>query len=222
MDRALICFTRLPVPGHTKTRLMPAFTGRQCAALHTAFLRDLSHTFSQVAADLYVAYAPAGDPAPLRAIFPGARGMFPQEGEGLGQRMARALDRVLSLSYGSCVLVGADLPTLSPAHLAGAFSALEGADVTLGPTPDGGYYLVGLKAPCPALFTGQRYGTGSVYADAQRALALAGRSFAHAPPCDDVDTPEDVGALWREIRGTGSHTADYLATIFSQEDSHVP
>ena len=97
MRRAIICFTRAPIPGQTKTRLMPRLTGEQCAVLHRAFLRDLSRAFAQVDADLYIAYTPEGGEAALREFFPAARTLFPQRGEDLGSRMEGALDRVLEL-----------------------------------------------------------------------------------------------------------------------------
>ena len=128
--------------------------------------------------------------------------------------MAAAMDRVLALGHSPCVLIGSDLPLLTAAHLNGAFAALEGADATLGPTPDGGYYLVGLKRPCPPLFAGKRYGSGDVYGDAVAALEAAGRSFAPAPACADVDTPEDLRALRRALAGAESHTARYLRQLF--------
>ena len=58
MKRAVICFTRVPVPGKTKTRLMPLLGGKNCARLHTAFLQDLAGVYRQLDADLFVAYAP--------------------------------------------------------------------------------------------------------------------------------------------------------------------
>lgn len=212
MKRALICFTRPPVPGHTKTRLMPLLSGEACAALHTAFLRDLANLCSRLDADLYVSYAPEGDWGILREIFPAALDFFPQTGDGLGERMHRALSLVLSLGYDACVLFGSDLPELTQAHLAAAFAALEQADATLGPTADGGYYLVGLKAPCRSLFAGHRYGHASVYENALAAIRSAGLRFRAAPPCRDVDVPEDL----MRLRGTvppGSYTARLLNAL---------
>lgn len=212
MKRALICFTRPPLPGRTKTRLMPLLTGEACAALHAAFLRDAADVCGQVDADLYVAYAPEGDWRVLREIFPAALGFFPQTGEGLGERMHRALAGVLSLGYGACVLIGSDLPELTPEHIHAAFAALEEADVTLGPTADGGYYLVGLKEPCRDLFAGQRYGHASVYENALAAVRSSHRSFCPAPACQDVDVPEDLMRLPGTVR-PGSHTARLLKTM---------
>lgn len=215
MKQALICFTRPPIPGKTKTRLMPMLTGAQCAALHTAFLRDISAVCAGVSADLYIAYAPEGGWTILREVFPAAQGFFPQAGQDLGDRMHRALAHVLALGYEACVLIGSDLPELSSGHLSAAFAALETADVTLGPTVDGGYYLVGLKQPCKALFTGQRYGHGGVYENAVAAALAAGRSFRPAPPCRDVDVPEDLRRLYGTVP-PGVHTARLLEILIKE------
>lgn len=215
MRRAMICFTRVPVPGRTKTRLMPLLSGEECAALHTAFLRDIADVCGQLDAHLFVAYTPSGDWGVLREIFPAAQGFFPQEGQGLGERMHRALSGVLAMGYGSCVLTGSDLPEMTAGHLTAAFDALEAADVTLGPTEDGGYYLVGLKEPCEALFMGQQYGHASVYRNALEAVRAAGRSFCPAPPCRDVDVPEDLRRLVKTVQ-PGSHTARLLETLMRE------
>lgn len=217
MKRALICFTRPPVPGRTKTRLMPLLSGEACAALHTAFLRDIAGLCGRVDADLYVAYAPEGDWGILREIFPAALDFFSQAGEGLGERMHRALARVLALGYDACVLIGSDLPELTEDHLAAAFAVLEEADATLGPTADGGYYLVGLRKPCRSLFAGQRYGHASVYENTLAAIRDEGLRFRPAPPCRDVDVPEDLMRLRETVR-PDSCTARLLRTLRWEEE----
>ncbi|MFR8777793.1 MAG: hypothetical protein ACLVF9_03760 [Enterocloster sp.] len=96
MRRAVICFTRVPRPGVTKTRLLPVLSPKQCAALHTAFLKDLARVYRELDAALFVAYAPDPDWALLKDIFPMASALFPQTGESLGERMDAAMRRVLS------------------------------------------------------------------------------------------------------------------------------
>lgn len=194
MKKAIICFTRVPRAGSTKTRLMGLLTGEQCAQLHWAFLRDLAGVYKKLDAHLFVCHTPDPDWAELRPIFPGAD-FFPQTGDGLGERMDSALTRVLGLGYDAVVLTGADLPAMTSAHLEGGFDALTRADVTLGPTSDGGYYLVGVKSPAPYLFENQTYGGGSVYERTVAAAFRAGRTVEAALACDDVDTPEDLRAL---------------------------
>ena len=105
MRRAVICFTRVPRPGVTKTRLLPVLSPKQCAALHTAFLKDLARVYRELDAALFVAYAPPDpDWALLKDIFPMASALFPQTGESLGERMDAAMRRVLSLGFERVIL----------------------------------------------------------------------------------------------------------------------
>lgn len=210
MKKALICFTRVPRPGVTKTRLLPILTPAQCAGLHWAFLKDLAAVYRQMDGDLFIAYTPDPNWEPLKDVFPMAAGFFPQEGDGLGAKMDHALGQVLALGYDAVVLTGADLPLMGKAHLQSGFAALERAHIALGPTADGGYYLIGAKGPCPELFTGQQYGGASVWENTLAAAKAAGYTVATALPCDDVDTPEDLRRL---TPAPGSHTGQYLKNL---------
>ncbi len=214
MKKAIICFTRVPIPGKTKTRLMPLLSGEQCAALHTAFLRDIASVCAETDAALFTAYTPDGDTEALTSIFPQNTTFLPQEGSDLGARMANALSHVLSQGYDACVLIGADLPLLTPEHLHAAFSALKTHDMTLGPTSDGGYYLIGLHRPCSAVFENQQYSTASVFENTIAAAKAAGMTCCAAPLCNDTDTPKDLHKLWLMVRKHRSHTADCLRTFY--------
>ena len=211
MKNAVICFTRVPKAGQTKTRLMPFLSGEQCAQLHWAFLRDLSNIYASLDADLLVAHTPDPDWEQLKAVFPTAR-FFPQDGKDLGEKMNHALNLALSMGYEKCILTGSDLPLMTRAHLESGFAALEQADVILGPTSDGGFYLVGVKEKSPFLFENQAYGYGNVYESTVAAVHAAGKSFCPAFCCDDVDTPEDLRNLLKALN-TDSHTAIYLRSL---------
>ena len=218
MKNAIICFTRIPLPGQTKTRLQPFLNGAECAALHSAFLRDIAAVCESVEADLFVAYTPAIGSSLLAGLFPPRTRFFSQVEADLGTRMDQALRRVLAQSYDACILIGSDLPLLGAAQLRSAFAALERADATLGPTPDGGYYLVGLRSPCSELFAKQTYGCPTVYEHAVAALRAAGRSFSPALPCSDVDTVEDLRALRAALYGQDSCTARCLRALPERRD----
>ena len=209
MNRAIICFTRVPRPGLTKTRLMPLLKAEQCAMLHTTFLLDIAEVYRISDADLFVSFAPDPDIQPLRDIFPFAAGFFPQQGNDLGERMFNAIAHVLSLGYGSVILTGSDLPLLTPEHISKGFAALKNADIVIGPTSDGGYFLIGMKKPCSAPFNVQGYGGSTVYQSTINAISKAGLTFVPAPLCDDTDTPEDLNAL-AEAVSPHSHTGKYL------------
>lgn len=209
MKNALICFTRVPRPGLTKTRLLPVLKPEQCAGLHWAFLRDLAEVYRRVDAHLFVAYTPDENWEALKPVFPTAWDFFPQKGADLGEKMYNALARVLSMGYETAILTGADLPLLEPRHLLGGFAALENADITIGPTSDGGYYLIGMKQPRQEVFAISGYGGASVYENTITAAKNAGLSVAPAPVCDDVDTPEDLRLLAAQC-APDSFTGQYL------------
>lgn len=212
MKKAIICFTRVPKPGVTKTRLLPILTGDQCAKLHTAFLKDLASVYENVAADLYVSYTADPDWQDLKAIFPAAKDFFAQEGADLGEKMYRAICNVLKIGYESVVLTGADLPLLGKTHLETGFSALDGADVAIGPTSDGGFYLIGMKSPHEEVFRVSGYGGATALENTLAAGRQAGLKVALTLPCDDVDTPEDLRALTCQL-SPESATFRYLRQL---------
>ena len=208
MKRAVICFTRVPKPGATKTRLLPVLKPRQCADLHWAFLKDLADTYRELDAHLFVAYTPDADWESLKTVFPHA-GFYPQKGNDLGERMYRVIRKVLELGYESAVLTGTDLPMMTAAHLESGFAVLEEKDIAIGPTSDGGYYLIGMKKPCREVFRIEGYGGASVFESTVTAAEDAGLSVGLALTCDDVDTPEDLWDLTKTVR-PGSHTEKFL------------
>ena len=210
MKSAVICFTRVPKPGQTKTRLLGLLTPEQCARLHWAFLEDLAKVYDQVEADLFVAHTPDDGWEQLKAVFPGALAFFPQTGADLGEKMYRAIASVLSLGYDRVVLTGTDLPQMGASHLESGFAALESADIAIGATPDGGYYLIGMKLPHKAPFHVADYGGCTVYENTLAAIRAAGLTVAPALPCTDVDTPEDLKNL---LPVPGSNTARCLAEL---------
>ncbi len=198
MKRAVILFTRIPVPGKTKTRLMPYFQPVECAELHVCFLRDIAAQIKEINADVFVFYAGTGtsgrakDEAKLKKIFGESVHCVPQEGDGLGERMYRAICEVLEQGYDSCVLAGTDIPQLKRSDLEYAFRLLDVHDVVFGPTEDGGYYLTGMKRPVKEVFENQTYGHGSVLEQTVRALSEKQVSVGFAHIRSDIDTREDI------------------------------
>lgn len=211
MKKAIICFTRVPRPGIKKTRLLPVLSPDRCAGLHWSFLKDLAAVYRQLDAHLYVAYTPDANWEQLKSVFPPA-GYLPQKGNDLGEKMYKAIRKVLNLGYSSVILTGADLPMMTAEHLNSGFAALEDHDITIGPTSDGGYYLIGMKQPHRTVFQVDGYGGTSVFENTLTAARDAGLSVGLALPCDDVDTPEDLWNLCKTV-DPGSHTGQYLKDL---------
>ena len=144
MKRAVILFTRVPIAGKTKTRMMPKLDPTECARLHCCFLKDIAGEFRKTPADIFVFFTPEGKKERLVRLLGEDLRYFAQEGKDLGERMGNAVKKVLGLGYDACVLTGSDIPELRAETLKLAFRVLECKDVVLGPTADGGYYLIGM------------------------------------------------------------------------------
>lgn len=210
MTRALIIMTRIPEEGKTKTRLMPKLTATECVNLHLCFLKDLSSTIMDLSADTFLYYTPKKDTSLLQEIFPHAKGSFLQEGEDLGERMHHGL-RTLLKDYDQVLLMGSDVPEVTREDLKEAYAMLEKKDVVLGPSEDGGYYLVGLKKECPLLFKDKIYSTPTVLKEALETLEHVGLSYGLITALRDVDYYEDLLALNQRL--TTGHTKHLLEEI---------
>ncbi|MFZ9509553.1 MAG: TIGR04282 family arsenosugar biosynthesis glycosyltransferase, partial [Burkholderiaceae bacterium] len=128
-----------------------------------------------------------------------------QPGGDLGARMAHAFATHFSAHPGlPLLLIGTDCPPLAPGHLLAAAGALEQHDAVLIPAEDGGYVLIGLRRPCPAVFEGVAWSTGGVLAQTRDRLRDAGLRWHELPTLWDVDTPDDWARLQRALQGRGA------------------
>lgn len=190
-QHAIILFTRTPVPGQVKTRLMPAYSGEECAALQHAMAADAVDALRPLGLDILLFYSQDGPPESLRGIGDDLLHL-PQCGPDLGARMDQATCQALTAGYERVLLLGSDLPFLSHGDVAPCSALLEGHDVVLAPSEDGGYWLVGLKQAFSPLFTHQHYGTGQVLEDARSVCRVHQKTLALGPMRRDLDTPEDL------------------------------
>ena len=200
MKRAVIVFTRVPVPGRTKTRMMPYFSPVECARLHENFLKDIAQECEKVNADIFVCYTPQRGKAYLKTIFKGVEDYIPQMGAGLGERMYQAIGYVLGKGYDSCVLIGTDIPELKASDLEYALRLLDVNDVVFGPTVDEGYYLVGMKRPIREAFEKKTYGTGNVLEQTVVPLKEMGLTVGHVRRLQDMDDREDITCYRSRMR----------------------
>lgn len=217
MYRAVIVFTRIPFPGKTKTRMMPALSGVKCAELHTCFLKDIAAVCRKTAADLFVNYTSEEEKGPgkLREIFGKSAVYFPQTGETLGEKMYYAIETVLSKGYQSCLLMGTDIPELTQSQLRRAFEVLEDKDVVFGKTLDGGYYLVGMKKPWKEAFGLKKYGGSTVFSETLQELKKKNIQVGYTGSLQDMDLVSDLQDYRRRMRTSqrlqNSHTGRFLA-----------
>ncbi len=185
-------FAKWPAPGRVKTRLSPALPPALACDLYRALLHDtLSAAAGADAGERFVYWA--GAPADRDAVaLPAGFAAREQRGADLGSRLGSAFDELLAGPGDRAAIVGADCPALGAPELRAAFAALAAHDLVLGPTRDGGYYLVGLARRAPAIFEGIEWSTARVLGQTlERARASALRVHL-LPQLDDLDTPEDL------------------------------
>ena len=162
---AIGVMAKAPVPGVAKTRLASLVGAVRAAELHWLFLLDTLETVRRGAhADVFVICPDERQAEQLRRALPADSAILAQRGRGLMAGLASALEDLLGLGYSAVVLSDADSPTLPPQRFADAFTALAaGADVVLGPSADGGYYLIGARSPRPELFDAGSHRAGSAW-----------------------------------------------------------
>lgn len=194
-QECLILFTRFPIAGRAKTRLIPVLGAEGAAKLHRRLTVHALRTAerSQLARGTRVQVHFEGADGRAMSHWLGDRFEFvPQTTGDLGQRMRCAFENAFAGGCGSVVIIGSDCPDLSPAILDQAFAALRDKPVVFGPATDGGYYLLGLRSPLAKLFLGPRWGTGTVLADSLEILSRAGLGYSLLKPLADVDRPKDL------------------------------
>lgn len=187
-DRLLLIFTRNPELGKCKTRLA-AVTGDEAALEIYRFL--LRHTVS-VTRNLRMAKRVCYTEAIRQKDYwgPDIYQKVLQQGNDLGERMLTAFEQGFAEGYGKIVIIGSDMYDLSTADLEEAFYRLESTDYVLGPAMDGGYYLLGMKAPTPRLFIRKNWGSATVLENTLK--DLEGESLALLPIKNDIDVYEDI------------------------------
>lgn len=198
MSTALIVFAKAPAAGLAKTRLIPALGPEGAASLAE---RLLEHTLQQAwalpVAHLELCVSPDDQhPAFGRACeAPGGGLHLTLQGEGdLGQRMHRALSRVLSI-HRRALLIGTDAPALDASILEQAEQALELTPAVFVPALDGGYALVGLTRPVPELFLDMTWSTPQVMQDTRTRARKIGLPLTELSAVPDIDEPADLAHL---------------------------
>lgn len=190
----LVVFAKAPIPGQVKTRLARRVGDRAAADLAAAFLLDTVDRARASGARVLLAFDPPEEKAWFREHAPAAS-LFPQPDLDFGARVLAAVRAARAAGADRVVVVGMDSPHVPADRWAEAFTALEHRDLCLGPSEDGGYYLIGLRDPHAELFAGIPWGTAGVL-DATRARAAAlGLSLAELAQDFDVDEEPDLRRL---------------------------
>ncbi len=198
----LCVFTRFPVPGETKTRLIPALGPEGAATLQREMTAQTLQTARQSCQfpgrQTEVHFTGTDEPRMRDWLGPDMDYVAQADGD-LGARMYFGVHRALESGAARVVVIGTDCPELSPHHIGQAFAQLHTHDVVIGPSEDGGYYLIGLRTPIADLFVDIDWGTENVFQSTMEIAAAAELRVSVLPQLRDVDLPADL-PVWRETQ----------------------
>jgi rSAM/selenodomain-associated transferase 1 len=199
-DAVIVVMAKQPQAGKTKTRLCPPLNPAQAAALYEALLLDTFTLAGRLpGVDLGVAITPTGSRPYFEAVAPANALLLAVEGRDIGECLTKTLAQLLGLGYRKALALNSDGPSLPPEYLIQAIRCLDERDLVLGPSEDGGYYLIGLKTPTPALFRDIAWSTQQVLAQTLERAVEIGLSVAQTPAWYDIDTPADLARLQTEL-----------------------
>lgn len=229
MKACLIVFAKNPVPNQVKTRLIPTLSPEQAAALYTAFLTDWCETLAKLSnVDLVIAYTPIEAQPDLQALIGDDVIYIPQIGADLGERLTSATQWATKQGYAKILFVGSDSPTLPVSYISQAIIRLDSRDTVIGPSTDGGYYLIGFSAAAltktvPHVFEEITWSTAEVLQQTMERIHSAKATLGLLPLWYDIDTAEDLGFLHAHITATriagdtvqAVRTESLLAELFS-------
>lgn len=217
MNPVVVLLARAP-SAKGKTRLTAHLPSDRAHALRAALFLDTLDVVRATALPVIVSFTPADAHDEMATLAPDAR-LMPQAGIGLGERMRHAIDEALAAGFDAVVLIGSDLPTLPARYVRDAIGQLEGAngarvraDLVLGPSEDGGFYLVGVRHPLPDIFHDVLWDGPAVLksvVDAARALEMR---VAFAREWWDVDQPEDLERLVKQSNASAPGAACDVGT----------
>jgi len=229
---ALAVMTKAPYAGRVKTRLTPPLSPEEAAALNTCFLRDtaaaISRTGNGEKAQGVAVYTPAGSESAYAGVLPSEFILVPQRGDQFGERLLAATDDLLQLGFESLCLINSDSPTVPATAFIQAVEILSHPEdcVVLGPSDDGGYYLIGLKKPHPELFGQIDWSTERVLKQTIAAARKIDLPFHLLPAWYDVDDCATLARLCQELFGSNENvnagfvapaTRQFIAELFQRE-----
>ncbi|HWB14224.1 MAG TPA: TIGR04282 family arsenosugar biosynthesis glycosyltransferase [Pirellulales bacterium] len=212
MAREFGIFAKYWQPGQVKTRLAADIGFEPASRLHRLSLETLLCRFSGVADRRVLAFTPADRAGAFAALVesrsvPGTGhwSLEPQAAGDLGERIQHYFTSAFARGAQRVVLIGSDSPTLPDSFVAEAFDRLLTADAVIGPTADGGYYLVGLSRLLPRLFDQIAWSTPAVLAQTLGRLRAESCPYSILPSWYDVDTLADLIRLRAELAGKPTH-----------------
>lgn len=187
-NQALIIFARNPVPGKVKTRIAKDLGDEAALAIYKKLLAHTQTITLNLKVDKYIFYA---DFINDDDLWNDSYSKYLQQGDDLGERMMNAFEYLFNKGYRQVAIIGSDCFNLNIEIIEQAFHNLKETDFTIGPSEDGGYYLLGMNTFFPKIFLNKKWSTDAVFFDSVNDIQSAGYTYKSLPTLSDVDTAED-------------------------------
>lgn len=200
----VLVFVKYPADGRVKTRLAAELDSTVAVDLYRCFVLDTLLTLQELEMPFKICYSPDSPKEKLRKWLGEQYSYLPQFGDDLGERMNNAFLQAFKDNFSRVIIIGSDSPDLPTDFLEQAFCALESHDAVLGPTSDGGYYLIGFtkSAFLPRAFESISWSSNSVFRRTIDILKQHDRNVYLLPQWHDVDTLADIKPLLMRNKNT--------------------
>ena len=198
-DRCLLFFVKNPEKGKVKTRLAASIGDERALKLYKGFLLNILSNLNKGTFLFYLCFFPADALESLRQWLGEDYLYTPQQGEDLAERMKNGFMEAYTMGFKRVVLIGSDIPDLPLEFIEEAFTSLKEKDAVIGPSLDGGYYLIGFKDKTfsSQVFKGIPWSTERVFEQTTKILEREGLTVHFLKPLRDIDKVEDLGNFLR-------------------------
>lgn len=191
--KSLIIFLRYPKAGQVKTRLAKTTSSQFALSFYKTSVEKIISDVKKTGGINRFAFYSNKDEKKLVENWLGGKLIFAaQVGDNLGERMKNAFEKVFSTGSEKVVIIGTDVPDLSKDIIEEALRILDDKDIVIGPSKDGGYYLLGMKKMYPQLFDGIEFSTDSVLRNTLNEIEKLKLNYQTLPQLQDIDTEEDL------------------------------
>lgn len=186
---------KVPRAGNVKTRLQPHLSSAQCVLLSEAFLEDAMNKAQNRANDVIIAFSPSSERDYFTKFENNIFTLVKQKGKNLGEKMFNAFQFAFEHDSDAVVMIGTDSPTFPAEFIDSAFENLKNADVVLGETEDGGFYLIGLRTLRKEIFADVEWSSPETFRQTTENIINANLKLSLLPIWFDVDFPEGLVKL---------------------------
>lgn len=218
LSRCVILFVKYPEKGRLKTRLSAVLGDETTRNLYKCFVSDLIGTLEKKRYAFKIAFYPPGSYKKIISWLGPEHSYITQVGRDIGERMETAFKKTFLDGFNEVLVIGTDIPDITPSLIDKALKALKSNDAVIGPCYDGGYYLIGftMKTFLPDIFKGIQWSTEGVFKDTMEVFMKKGYKVHVMPKLRDIDRIEDLIAFYKESKKTRckySKTLFYLSSI---------